>query len=201
MYAESLELAEQQQSFLSEFNDNPIGAAELVGYLMGRNHRYLRFFIQSFGESLFGHKSICQRIDFLYDLPELKPKTSNAKIMFDEHVECKYRLGKITEQTGLQEILCVSDLYGRHDWISLVLLRQLEMEDNVYSIRTYADDEDSFKHAIETTEYGWNFRPEPSNVDVISIYGRSDGFYDPHKTRSIALLIVWTSNILGFRNK
>ena len=144
--------------FENQLEDNPIGIAQYLGDVMGRNSRHFSYFAVAFGESLFRTKSIPDRIKHCIENPSInKP---------DSHIQ--YQLQGKKFQISSNEFDYFIDIYSN--------------EDDVCTIQSSQD------------RLCWEFVKGANGVVSLTC----TGFYDVHKTKEVAYLIVWVSNMLGY---
>ena len=205
--------SERWLDFFSFWQRDPIGMVNLCGHALGQNAIYTENFFDAYGKSLFNHWKVPERIDFLYDHPNAKP-SQNKQCDFDDSV-----------YWGVDsQVPWIIDLDGRYQYLGIALFRNLDLERNIYAIRTFLPDlyetdppasswngpldvfegitgrtlttgGKSCHHFIEHGGAFWNFTKEN---DVIELPNQSRGFYDMMTTKKVAHMLLWTTNMLGF---
>lgn len=187
----------QWQDNLAVSQQDPVHVAEFCGILIGRNPTELDTFIYSFGESLFSNFKICKRIDFLYTLSVFE------LVGVDVEIGCQ------------NDVIFLKDFGTRFRSVSVIALRGLDAEENVYALRTFEEkpeevlgeiqacaschegDPDEFQHVLDNEGDYWNFYKQNSNVKA---FHPAHGFLDLYETRAVANLLKWATNVLGFEN-
>ncbi len=209
------------RDWIDSLIEDPLERAKLCGTVMGENPIYLNQFLYAFGESLFSNLQICDRIDFLFDREDLQPQQRES--IFHSKIRC----GKINDTIWVQDIsgdhdlvriMIFNDLEPGHDGYGIRIflgsnetpgryLRQhWDMENDEFpSLTNIAGqvcrgDCTTYYHTIVKSYVFWNFNNN-GNDGRVFLDRHSEGFQDIQETKSLALLIKWASNMLGFQDK
>lgn len=113
------------ERFICRWQNEPVAFNHFVGRAIGRiGYKYLYELYLAIGASYFSLMSICERIDFIYDRFLI-----NTILKFD-----KKSVVRLTQEKG---IICITDVPGNHDGVSVMLIRDCLDGLPYYSLRYY----------------------------------------------------------------
>lgn len=110
----------------AEWKDDKTGLARFLGETLAKIPTFTDHMCAGFGQKLFERLRMCDRVDFLYD-PDRHEHLDEDE--FDKVVKFGYR----------NHIVFIEDIKGDFGGLSLMALRGLDGENQVYAIRLYAD--------------------------------------------------------------
>jgi len=207
---------------LKQWENDNLGLAAFLGEMLSNIPNLTDTFCTGFGESLFERLRICSRIDHLYDEAShchRDKKEFHKTVIFGYQDGVAFIEDRIGDY-GHASLMMLRDLdppnqvyavriyaedggecppYLLSTWVD-----KLPTFDNIAGQRQHVvhnqltgDSESDYEHICDHDEVFWNFVCDGGRLKN---WEHSEGFLDLRMTRRIALLIKWTSNMLGFQD-
>jgi len=170
----------QCEDFWEKWKEDPVGLSEICGYALAKTPLYYEHFLCTFGETLFRNNQVCDRIDFLYKDPHRKPP-QHSEGFFNSSIDW-----------GIHEdTIKITDKEGTYD--SLTIYAWSLLLSNPYSIRTKVGHDWLRWSFVGGDEFALSFASGGKSD------GQKEGFLDIRTTKMVVNLLVWTTNVLGYK--